>query len=158
MPVATSNPLEQVITSLRNFSTPAATPEDIGGGFLPVGGSGGGLNTGVGSGSGTSISIPGLPGGTIGLGGGFPSGGTPTTVPTTTSVTSGCQWWNLPCVIKQAGCGLIFIILGLIAIAGAIYLYKPGSHDAIGLTIKTVKGAIGRTAKGAAETAEVSAA
>lgn len=114
------------------------------------------------------------PGGTGG-GGGAPGGGpsltgvvilpgsggsgSSTTTTGTTTVAGGCQpsIYNLYClfsgsagVIGNQLLRIVFLLLGLIAIIGAIYLYKPTSGLITG-PIKAIKGTVKAIAESAAQ-------
>ena len=140
-----SNPLDAIVAQLKSFgsvSAPHLTPLDT---------------TGVGSG------IPNPTDVSTGFGGvnnndtgnNFPS--TSTTYPSSTvgptgtsgqsitlgsgisATSSSCAWYDVRCW----GLQLIFILLGLICILGAIYLYKP-TRDVVGGTWGILKGSKAR--------------
>jgi hypothetical protein len=73
-----------------------------------------------------------------GLPGGSPSAGSGAQ-PQQPSVASGCSWWDLTCQIGSRVAGttgsswtrILAFILGLISVAGAIYLFKPEATTSI---------------------------
>ena len=143
-----SNPLDAIVSQLKNFgsvSAPHLTPLDT---------------TGVGSGIPNPIEVGSTgfnPVNTNDTGNTFPSTGTSTTYPSSTvgptgtsgqavtlgsgisATSSSCAWYDVRCW----GLQLIFILLGLICILGAIYLYKP-TRDVIGGTWGILKGSKAR--------------
>ena len=99
-----------------------------------------------------------------GTGGGSTSGGS-TTVGTTTGGATDCctpSVLNLWCLQYQLLRFALFI-LGMICIAGAIYLFKPGGNSIVSVPITLLKGgaklagktvkAVGQAGEGAAEVA-----
>jgi hypothetical protein len=138
---SSTNPLDAIVSQLQAFATtnaPRLQPLDDGGtgsgipvpvavgstGFNPV-------NT-----NDTGNSFPGLGGVGVSSTGGpvysstsaGPTGANAVTLGTGISANSAsCAWYDVRCW----GLQLIFILLGLICILGAIYLYKP-TRDTVG--------------------------
>jgi hypothetical protein len=104
------------------------------------------------------VQLPGTGGGSSPApGGGYQGPGGSGTVSQGAASSSGCHWYD-PFSYGQCLLRVVLLILGLIAIAGAIYLYKPSEPmgDLIG-AIKKMGGGAARGVKRAATTAGTTA-
>jgi hypothetical protein len=133
----------------------------FGGGFPPIdpgpgpgGGGGGGGGGGTGPGctqikdsSGRVISQTGnCPGGATGGFSGWGAG-------QTAAAAAGCAWYDVVCFAGSSLLRFALFLLGLLALAGAIYLYK--GSGVIGQAVKTVKRGAHGAVRAISEGAEV---
>lgn len=146
-----------MLTALPALPPLSNTPPTVGvtPNYAPIGG-----GTGGSGGSTTSGWPPIGPiitgiGGAIstGLGGVVPGAGSvlPAAFNATSAALSsqGCSWIDVFCLAKTQLVRFLLLILGIVFIIGAIYLYKPANQTFIAPVVKGAKG----VAKHAAETA-----
>jgi hypothetical protein len=68
--------------------------------------------------------------------------------------SEGCSWYDVLCLGKSQLTRLLLLVLGIICIIGAIYLYKPANKTFIAPVVKGAKHAAKVAAEAAAAAAE----
>lgn len=91
-----------------------------------------------------SISIPGIPGASVNIGGGAApvTLGTGINTPAGQAIqAAGCAPYAIFCMAEDQLLRLLLMTLGLILVIGAIYLYKP-THNLVSAPLDKVKSAL----------------